>query len=859
MGALDTYRAKRDFRRTKEPRGRAGAPEEKTLPGGRFVVHKHAARRLHYDLRLEHGGVLWSWAVTRGPSLDPHEKRLAVHVEDHPLNYAGFEGTIPAGEYGAGAVIVWDEGQWVPEGDPEAGLAKGHLSFALKGHKLAGGWHLVRLKPRRGEKGDNWLLIKADDEVARVEGDILEEAPESVSSGRRVEDFEAGVPAAPAKPRAARVDRSRKVAAPQGSAPKAPPRKKPAARTDDAPMPDFVEPCLATLRTSPPAGHEWLHEVKFDGYRLQAHVDHGNVRLLTRSGLDWTQKFGTGVRDALAALPCTTAILDGELVVPDATGVSSFSARQAALSEGCTDDLVLFLFDLLYLDGRDRRGEPLLTRRSALEDLLARSDAHPAVRFSEHFDDDGAVVLAHSCRMGLEGVVSKRTDAPYRSGRGHDWIKSKCTQRQEFAIAGYIPSAARGRGIASLVLAVREAGVLAPVGNVGTGFSAKTATDLQRRLDRLRTEASPFAGKGGRQKGVVWVRPELVAEVEFRAWTASGSIRHASFLGLREDKPAREVSVERPEDDPKPDPVQSRRARRAGAGDKAGRKAAGAVTSVRLTNAGKVLWPAPGLTKKDLLDYYATVWPLMRDHVCRRPLSLVRAPDGIGGPRFFQKHAMPGMPAGVRRVADPKDGEDLLYIEDFDGLAGLVQMGVLEVHVWGATIDALEQPDQIVFDLDPDPGVSLAQVRVATTELRARLEALGLPSVVKLSGGKGYHVVVPLKPAADWAAVKGFAHDFARAMEQAAPDRYTATLSKKARKGRIFIDYLRNGRGSTAVAPWSTRARDGAPVSAPIPWTDVPRLGPADLAVPAILKGDIPPDAWKGWRNKAGPLVYTPR
>lgn len=873
MAGLDAYRAKRDFTRTGEPSGETPKPRARraaAAAGGLFVVHKHAARRLHYDLRLEHAGVLWSWAVTKGPSLDPGEKRLAVHVEDHPLDYASFEGTIPEGEYGAGAVIVWDEGRWTPQGDPVAGMKKGHIAFTLEGSKLAGAWHLVRLKPRRGERAENWLLIKSDDAAARPAGDILEEAPASVRSGRTIADIQAG-----RKPRKAAWPAGRSgivpdvpPPAPARAAPTSEGSTKPAraGKGDGAadPLPAFVAPCLATLRSAAPDGPDWLHEVKFDGYRVQARIERGAVRLLTRSGLDWTATFGADLVGALQALPCRSALIDGELVALREDGVSSFSALQAALSAGDTHHLVYFVFDLLHLDGHDLRGEPLLARRAALEDLLARAQPSPFLRFSEHFEEPGSVILDHSCRMGLEGVVSKRAGAPYRSGRGQDWIKAKCVQQQEFVIVGYLPSSARGRGLASLILAYRDGDALVGAGNVGTGFDAKSAVALQTRLDAMRVDAPPLGGKVARQKGAVWVRPELVAEVEFRAWTDTGSIRHASFRGLREDKPATEVVAEIPQDVPgdSPKPGVSRKPR--GEASRAVRPSiakvsAPPVTTIRLSNPDKVLWPDVGLTKQRLLDYYTLVWPLMREHVVRRPLSLVRAPNGIEGQRFFQKHAMPGMSEAIRRMPDPQDGEDLLWIDDFDGLAALVQLGVLEIHVWGSTIDALEQPDQIVFDLDPDPGVALPAVRAAAAELRGRLSELDMPGMLKLSGGKGYHVVVPLKPQADWAAVKGFAHDFARAMEQSAPDRYTSTLSKKARKGRIFIDYLRNGRGATAIAPWSSRARPGGPVSAPADWSDLPHLAPADVTVPGILRNGAPDDAWTGWRRLARPLAYTRR
>jgi len=826
MPALEQYKAKRDFAKTPEPSGRVSRKRANSA-GGIFVIHKHAATRLHYDLRLEHDGVLWSWAVTRGPSLDPSEKRLAVHVEDHPLDYAPFEGTIPKGEYGGGSVIVWDEGTWIPEGDAGAGLKKGHLRFELKGAKLNGAWHLVRLRPRAGEKRDNWLLIKSDDAAARPGEDILKDAPQSVKSGLTIEEVAEG--------KAGKVWHSNRGR----SGPDAKSKRAAAGARkgkSSGKMPGFLEPCLATLRTTPPSGDEWLHEVKFDGYRLQAHIENGGLTLFTRSGLDWTKKFSGPVTDAFARLDCGSAIIDGEVVVLTGSGLSSFSALQVALSEGRRDRMIFYAFDLLYLDGENLLETPLAERKERLRDLLG-ADTDGALRLSEHFNEPGKTMLQHACRMGLEGVVSKRADAPYRGGRGHEWIKSKCTLRQEFIIAGYVPSDVAGRGLRSLVMAYHEGDALVHAGRVGTGFSGKVASDLRQRLDRLKVAEPTLSGTAAKDKRVVWVKPELVAEVEYRSRTRDGILRHASFQGLRADKPAAEVVAETPE---KPNNA-------AGAKRKAG---SSRMTSVTLSNADKVLWPETGNTKQDLLDHYAAVWDRMQPFVVNRPLSLVRAPDGIDKQRFFQKHASKGMNKAILTLSDPEDGEELLAIRDFDGLAALVQMGVVEVHVWGSTIDDIERPDNIVFDLDPDEGLGVEDVRAATLDVRRRLQELDLPAVVKTSGGKGFHVVVPLKPKAGWEAVKTFAHDFARAMEQTDPDKYTATLSRAARKGRIFIDYLRNGRGSTTVAPWSSRAKPKATVSVPVEWEAVEaKLGPADFALgnkplKAALKAA---DAWAGY------------
>ncbi len=837
MAALEQYRAKRDFKKTSEPAGQL-SPRKKTDPGGIFVIHKHAATRLHYDLRLEHGGVLWSWAVTRGPSLDPHEKRLAVHVEDHPIEYAPFEGTIPKGEYGAGAVIVWDEGTWTPEHDPAKGMKKGHIDFELHGEKLSGKWHLVRLKPRPGEKRDNWLLIKSEDEAARPGQDILVKAPKSVKSGLTVEEVGEGKAARGKKPK---VWHSNRPTAGKATA-------KAAQRLD------FIEPALAKLQSQAPGGKEWLHEIKFDGYRIQAQLFGTEVRLLTRTGLDWTGKFGNAIPAALGTLKCKDAIIDGEIVVLGDDGISSFSKLQADLSGDRADRFIYYAFDLMRLDGEDLRKDPLVERKQQLRELLGDDDGSSALRFSDHFTEPGKVMLQHACRMGLEGVVSKRADAPYRSGRGTSWVKSKCTQRQEFVIGGYLPSEKTGRGLRSLLVGYHENGALKYAGRVGTGFSAKVADHLKKKLDALKAANSPFDASVPGDKGLVWVNPEIVAEVEFRSWTEDHIIRHASFQGLREDKPAEDVVEEKPEPADATLKTAAKTPKRSSQGSMAG---AAEKTSVKLSHPGKLLWPDEKISKQDLLDHYSLVWPRMKQFVINRPLSLVRAPDGIDGQRFFQKHASAGMQEKILRMRDPEDKQELLFVRDFDGIAGLVQLGVVEIHIWGCTVDALEKPDQIVFDLDPDEGLDVDHVREAALDIRAKLDELSLANFVKTSGGKGYHVVVPLKPSADWTKVKDFAHDFAKAMAQAEPDRYTATLSKKARKGRIFIDYLRNGKGSTTVAPYSSRAKKGATVSMPVTWQQVedgllPNAFPiGDKTTRDRLKES---DPWKDFFKQGKPL-----
>jgi bifunctional non-homologous end joining protein LigD len=822
--ALDTYRKKRDFDRTPEPKGDKG----KRAAGNGCVIQKHDARRLHYDFRLEMDGVLVSWAVTRGPSLVPGEKRLAVHVEDHPLDYGGFEGTIPKGEYGGGTVIVWDRGTWKPLGDAKKGLAKGHLEFELAGEKLAGRWHLIRMARRPREKRDNWLLIKGEDEYARGEDDpdILEERPESVKTGRLVADVAGEAPGWSSK---------------TGRIAKEPPETK-IKGAKKAAMPDFVPPQLATLKPHAPEGAGWVHEIKFDGYRLQARLDGGKVALLTRGGLDWTDRFGKAVPKALAALPASQALIDGELVVEASGGASDFSALQADLSAGRTDRFAFYAFDLLHLDGQDLTGATLVERKAALARLLDK--AAPELRYSEHFEENGEMVLRHACRLSLEGVVSKRANGKYRSGRGRDWIKSKCGHRQELVIGGYVPSSTSARAIGSLVLGFHDkagdTSTLRHAGRVGTGFSRVVAEDLFKRLQKLERDASPFSDRldATARRGVHFVEPELVAEVEFRAWTADGIVRHAAFRGLREDKRASEVVRE----------------------DEGTQDKAPAKPKVALTHPDRVYWKDAGVTKEGLASYYAQVWRFMAPHVERRPLALLRCPGGTAAQCFFQKHAWKGVSREILTATDPldEDGDNsLLAVDSLDGLIGLVQGAALEIHGWQARLDALEKPDQMVIDLDPGEGVAWSAVLDAAREVRARLEDAKLNAFVKATGGKGLHVVAPLQPKAGWDAVKNFARDLAAAMEADAPKRFIAKATKAERKGRIFVDYLRNGRGATAIVPYSTRARAGATVAMPLGWDELePSLGPGHFTVAnaAARLDNLAADPWADFRQAERPL-----
>lgn len=836
---LEEYNQKRNFKATPEPRGKRARKG-----GSSFVIQKHAARRLHYDLRLEMEGVLRSWAVTRGPSLVTGEKRLAVHVEDHPMSYDDFEGTIPKGEYGAGTVIVWDRGTWSAIGDAARGYSKGHLEFELSGEKLGGRWHLVRMQGKADEKRENWLLIKADDDAARAGDapDILIERPDSVKTGRGIDEVAASgakpVKAAPARRRKQPETQSpgsqSQDSQPDDDGPDLSPARFEAAKMTK--MPDFITPMLATLAPSAPAGERWLHEIKFDGYRLQARIDSGKISLLTRSGLDWTDRFGKQVTEAISGLPLDQAIIDGEVVVETKSGASDFPTLQFDLSEGRSDRFVFYAFDLMFLDGYDLRALPLRSRKTLLETLL--KEAGQALRYSTHFDAGGALVLRHACRLSLEGIISKLADSPYRAGRGKSWIKSKCSARQEFVIGGYTVSTTSRQAIGSLVLGVYEGVALQHVGRVGTGFTAKVAQDLFTRLEPLGLSASPFDAPltASQASKVRYVHPERVAEVEFRAWTADGNLRHASFRGLREDKPAAQI-------------IREGTASKAGAAPR---------RTVKLTHPDRIYWPNEGVTKEGLADYYSDVWREIAPYIVNRPLALLRCPEGISGPAFFQKHAWKGINPNITLAQDPKSAsEPLISISDLDGLIALVQSSALEIHPWGASLADWDRPDTIVMDLDPGEGVSWSRIIDAAQEIRQRLTDAGLTAFVKTSGGKGLHVVAPLKPHALWPEVKAFTKAMAMAMAADAPDRYVATVAKAKRKGKILIDYLRNQRGATAVAAYSTRARPGAAVSAPIRWEELGLdIGPDHFTLTNLPNrlAMMSTDAWEGFHSAQVPL-----
>ncbi len=766
MGAdrLRTYHEKRDFGRTPEPASDA-APRVGSfvVPQGRtFVVQKHAARRLHYDVRLEWGGVLLSWAVTRGPSADPTAKRLAVRTEDHPVDYGGFEGTIPAGQYGGGTVMLWDRGTWAPLADFQAGLQEGKLKFALRGERMRGAWTLVRMKSKGRETRENWLLIKERDAAVEDEPEgLVERFASSVASGRSMEEIAAG--------KAAKKKlKPRKVA-----------------------VPAFRPLQLAQLEREAPEAAGWLHEVKFDGYRCLAAKGGEDVRLYTRSGLDWTDTFGALVAD-VAALPCREALIDGEVIAPDGT----FSELRRRLSEG--GPLKFMAFDLLRLDGRDLASLPLRERKARLEALIG--EGLGALSLSAHVEGSGGEVLARLCAQGQEGIVSKRADAPYRVGRGGGWRKVKCVKRQEFVIGGVSASRAAGRAFASLLMGSVEAGRLVYRGRVGTGFSERDMDEIAARIPRLRRETSPFAAVPAEgRRGAVWLEPVMVAEVRFAELTADGHIRHGVFVGLRGDKPAAEVRLEEPE------------------AETGGVRIAG----IKVSNPDRAVYAEPKVTKRGVAEHYAAFAPRMLPFAGGRPVSLLRCPQGTGAACFFQKHRGEGFPKAIGGIAVGEGKEDYITVSSASGLVAAAQMGTLEFHIWGAKNRDLEHPDRLVFDLDPDEGLGFQAVRAAAVEVGERLKTLGLPSLPMLTGGKGVHVVVPLRPKAGWETVKLFARTFAAMLGTQAPERYTAVMAKSERKGRIFVDWLRNERGATAVAPYSLRARPGAGVAVPLGWEEL--------------------------------------
>jgi bifunctional non-homologous end joining protein LigD len=841
---LATYRRKRDFERTREPRGK-----KKARKGFSYVIQKHAARRLHYDFRLELDGVLLSWAVPKGPSLDPQVKRLAVQTEDHPVDYGGFEGTIPKGEYGGGTVLIWDRGTWEPEGDPRAGYRKGHLAFELHGERLQGRWHLVRTRGR-GEKKPSWLLFKGTDERASKTESIVDRETSSVVTDRSLEEISSG--------RRGSAKRKGKRAAALTEADGA--RR--------AKLPARIEIEKATLTTEAPDGDDWLHELKLDGYRVVAHLRRGKpVRLSTRNGNDFTAR-APEVAAELADLDVDDAILDGEMVVLRPDGVSDFQLLQNALGSS-SSDILYYAFDLLHLDGLDLRGVPLDARKRQLANLLGRT-RRSRVRLSDHIIGDGPAFFDQACAAGAEGIVAKRRDSVYRGTRTRDWLKIKCLARQEFVIGGFTePSGSRSH-LGALLIGFRENGELRYAGKVGTGFTEASLRELHAKLAPIERDRAPFADppRGAESRGVHWVEPKLVAEVEYTELTSDRRLRHPTFRGLREDKSARTIGLERPSPravnsssrgggkrgatathrttgrTSERVPSSKRSTKRSGAGGDAiatvrssAPEPAPLPKGFRLTHPERVLYPEAGITKHDLALYYAAVAPWILPHVANRPLTIVRCPQGHAKACFFQKHAQKGQPDAIRIVPiEDEDGlADYTYIRDVEGLLSLVQMSVLEIHTWGSHVRNHERPDLIVLDLDPHEDVPWKQVVTTALLLRDLFEQLGLESFVKTTGGKGLHVCIPFQSRLGWDEVKNFTQAIAEALAQDAPDRYVATMSKAKRKGRIFVDYLRNGRGATFIAPYSTRARPGAPVALPVEWDELTDIPPGSFTMKTVL------------------------
>lgn len=792
---LSTYNRKRDFGRTREPAGRLGRRQ-----GNSFIVQKHDATRLHYDFRLEMDGVLKSWAVTRGPSLDPADKRLAVRTEDHPLSYATFEGTIPKGEYGGGTVMLWDEGTWEPiPGKSARDLEKGHLHFILHGKRMKGEWLLIRLKPRGREKSENWLLRKIDDAHAGSAEDLTARELTSIRSGRTMAEIAANAP-----PVSLKGKRGKAFDAAMKEAESAVPAK-PKAKRGVARLPAFQAPQLATLVDAVPTGNGWLHEIKYDGYRCLLSVSGAKARIYTRTGLDWTERFAPIAAEA-GGLNLPPALIDGEIVAFDREGNPDFSTLQKTLKGEGGSALHLFTFDLLQLDGKDLTEQPNIARKEQLSTLLGAGTAH--IHVADHVIGAGEKLFSALCGAGQEGIICKRADAPYRGARTRNWLKVKCTRRQEFVIVGWTPSSASGRSLRNLLLAQNDGSGLVYAGKVGTGFNKDNSETLLASLGRRARKSAALAVPRSESRGARWVTPDLVAEIAFAEFTSDNVVRHASFLGLREDKAAAEVTREKPMPVPA---VQS---------------------DVTISNADRLIFPEAKVTKGQLADYYAAMATVMLPWIAHRPISLVRCPQGRAKKCFFQKHDSGSFGDHVKHVPiREKEGnqEDYLYIDDTDGLIACVQMGAIEFHGWGSRVEDVEKPDRLVIDLDPDVGLDFEDVKRAARDIRRTLEDIGLTSFPMLSGGKGIHVVVPLTPEAEWPLVKDFADRFARALAAAEPDRFTATMSKAKRKGRIFIDWLRNQRGATAVLPYVVRAREHAPVAAPVSWEELEDIESAGI------------------------------
>jgi bifunctional non-homologous end joining protein LigD len=868
LASLDEYHRKRDFKKTPEPRGEA----PRDTGGFSFCIQKHAATRLHYDFRLELDGVLLSWAVPKGPAYDMAEKRLAMRTEDHPLEYGGFEGIIPAGQYGGGTVLLWDRGTWEPIEDPHAGLAKGALKFRLKGEKLQGAWALIKIKGRDAREAEKtWLLIKERDDAVRplAKYDVTVARPESVATGRSLEEvardrdrvWESNREEAPRpgkwKPK---VPGPKAPAKPEATPAPAKAAAVPGARK--AALPRFVEPQLATLVKEAPEGGEWLHELKFDGYRIQARKDGDAVTLWSRNEKDWTAHLPQLV-EAVARLPCREALIDGEAAALLPDGTTSFNAFQNAMEEGGAR-LVYFAFDLLHCDGQDLTGATLEDRKAALAALLERAGpAADPIRFSDHVEGAGGAFFEQACRMKLEGIISKRRRDAYRPGRGQGWVKTKCMREQEMVIAGFTDPEGGRQGVGALLLAVNQDGSLVYSGKVGTGFTVQSARDLRKKLDALEVDTVPFAKRPPGLKGAHWVKPTLVAQVQFTEWTPDGHLRHPSFKGLRADKAAAEVVREEPaapraEADGERAPAPRKKAA-VKAAPKAAPKSTPAarakeldrVGGVRMTHPERVLFPALGLTKRALAEFYVAIADWILPHLAGRPTSLVRCPEGVGKPCFYQKHGAATAPPELRRVRiqEKKKTGDYLVVDDTAGLVALTQMSILEIHTWNSHADTLEEPDRVVFDLDPAEGLPWKRVVAGALLLRAELKELGLRSFVKTTGGKGLHVVAPIARGPGWDEAYEFSRRLAEKIAGERPREYLAEMSKAQRVGRIYIDYVRNQRGATSVCAYSTRAKSDAPVSVPLEWDELEEAKPPAFTVATVSARlqKLRADPWKAY------------
>ena len=864
---LARYRSMRDFQVTSEPQGMANGPGSKQTSGPQpFVVQKHAATRLHYDFRLGWRGALKSWAVTKGPSYFPGDKRLAVEVEDHPMEYGGFEGTIPKGQYGGGTVMIWDFGEWKAIGDVDRELEKGNLKFELYGTKLKGKWALIRMH-RNLDRSDKpgWLLIKERDEYVRSEDApaITDEAPNSAITQRTIEQIAESKDHVWDSTRGLLLSTNShgQSSSARDNRSSAQRHRKLERSLRDAPhevFPGFVHPQLAQQVAKAPNSDDWIHELKLDGYRLQVQVQstknrEGKTRsttLFTRTGLDWTARM-TNLAAAAAQLDVESCILDGEVVALDHEGRTNFSDLQAAFQEPRQQSLTYFAFDLLHLNGHNLRNLPLLQRKAILTDLLSSTEPGSPIRLSEHIAGRGVEIFAKACELGAEGLVSKVASAVYTSGRGNTWLKIKCGLQQEFVVGGFTKPEKGGRGIGALLLGYYDGGKLRYAGRCGTGFSEQTHHALRTRLDALVQKNPDFAKLPAEaRRKVIWVKPELVVQISFSAWTRDDLVRQAAFKGIREEKPplevTRESTVTKETCSQKPD----RPAKRATIPD-SGEPSKQILSDFRITHPQKIVDPQSGSTKLQLAEYYFAVSKHIMPHISDRPLSVVRCPDGIGKPCFFQKHVGPGLPSGIDKVsiANRKSHkeEEFLTVNTTEGLLGLAQLGVLEIHPWGSKNDSIEKPDRIVFDLDPDEAIPWATLALAAQELRARLRQFKLTSFLKSTGGKGLHVVVPIRPEYEWPNIKQFAHSVVLQMEKNKPALYLTKMTKAARANKIYLDYLRNDREATAIAPFSTRARPGIPVAVPLDWKELqsPSLPKFYLSEFARWKTRLDRDPWK--------------